>query len=265
MTAARRFLWAAAPVFTAGAAWAHGMSEADRQAMLEGGYGLYLWLGAKHMLTGYDHLLFLLGVIFFLTGFRDVVRCVTAFTLGHSLTLILATLFQITASYYLVDAVIALSVCYKGFDNLDGFRRYLGREPPDMVRVIFAFGLVHGFGLSTRLQTLPLGADLAGLVGRILSFNVGVEVGQVLALVVMVAALAGWRRTEAFRRFGRVANGGLVAAGLLLFLFQMHGWTHERFGEELGFNYDAHYHAHEAMDLERAREAIRDNLLEGLE
>ncbi len=246
----------------AGTAAAHGMSAADQQAMLEGGYTLYLWLGAKHMVTGYDHLLFLLGVIFFLRRAWEVVRAVTAFTLGHSLTLVFATLGQVSASYYLVDAVIALSVCYKGFDNLGGFQRLLKREPPRLLPVIFAFGLVHGFGLSTRLQQLPLGTDATGLVLRILSFNVGVEVGQVAALLVMVAVLAGWRRTPSFAAFSRLANGALVAAGLLLFLFQLHGYAHQRFADELAFSQDQHRHAHEALEVEKARRKFKGNLLE---
>ena len=117
--------------------FAHGISEADRQAMLAGGNLRYVWLGATHMLTGYDHLLFIFGVIFFLTGFRDIVKYITVFTLGHSITLIFATVFSISANYFLVDAVIALSVCYKGFDNLDGFKKFLGRPSPNLLLVIF--------------------------------------------------------------------------------------------------------------------------------
>ncbi len=258
-----RLLMTFAAVLAAASALAHGMSEADRQAMLQGGYALYLWLGAKHMLTGYDHLLFIFGVIFFLRRAREVVRYITAFTLGHSLTLVFATLWGISANYYLVDAVIALSVCYKGFDNLDGFRRTLGREPPNLLAVIFAFGLVHGFGLSTRLQQLPLGDDTTALVLRILSFNVGVEVGQVAALVVMVAVLEGWRRTHSFRQFSRVANGALVAAGFVLFLAQLHGYSHQRYPDDLGFSQDLHRHAHEQWDVEKARQRFSDNLLDG--
>lgn len=132
-------------------------------------------LGAKHMLTGVDHLLFLFGVMFFLRRFGDVLKYVTAFTAGHSITLLFATLSGITANYYLIDAVIALTVCYKGFENNDGFQRHLGVRPPHLVAMVFLFGLVHGFGLSTRLQQLPLGDT--GLVARILSFNAGVELG----------------------------------------------------------------------------------------
>jgi len=243
-------------------AWSHGISPEDIQAMLEGGYLQYVWLGASHMLTGYDHLLFIFGVIFFLTGFRDIVRFITAFTLGHSITLISATFLGITANYYLVDAAIALSVCYKGFDNLRGFQNLLAWEPPNLLGVIFGFGLIHGFGLSTRLQQLPLGDDPMGLFFRILSFNLGVELGQVIALLVMVTIIAGWRHTRIFSRFSLVANGGLVAAGILLFLFQLHGFLHQQYPDDFGFSHDHHHHAHEAMELQNAKESIGDNLLE---
>lgn len=228
-------------------AWAHGLSEADKVAMLSAGYRHYVWLGAKHMLTGYDHLLFIFGVVFFLTRFIDVLKFITAFTLGHSITLVLATLFGISANYFLIDAVIALSVCYKGFENLDGFRRFLDTASPNLLAVISAFGLVHGFGLSTRLQQLPLGDDTTSLVLRILSFNLGVEVGQVMALSVMVVLLAGWRRSAYFRRFSAVSNVALLAAGALLFLMQMHSYMHQHDPDEFGFSEDNHAHAHEAM------------------
>lgn len=241
---------------------AHAMSEADKQAMLDAGYLLYGWLGAKHMLTGYDHLLFIFGVVFFLHTFRDIVKFITAFTLGHSITLIFATLLGITANYFLVDAVIALSVCYKGLDNMDGFRRWFRMQPPNLLAVVFVFGLIHGFGLSTRLQQLPLGDDTAGLVGRILSFNVGVEVGQVAALAIMVPLLALWRTRHSFQRFSTVANGGLVVAGLMLFLLQMHGYSHTAFMGDYPFNTHEHSHHHEQMDAETRSERFSDNLLE---
>jgi hypothetical protein len=227
-------------------AFGHGLSEADQARMAEAGYLEYVWLGAKHMLTGYDHLLFLFGVIFFLTRFGDVLKFITAFTLGHCVTLIGATLLGIQANYYLIDAVIALTVIYKGFDNLGGFQRFLNFDPPDLLGMVFAFGLIHGFGLSTRLQQLPLGDDATGLVLRILSFNLGVEVGQVLALGVMVVILTGWRHTASFQRFSRVCNAGLVAAGVLLLLFQLHGYAHTANPDEFPLNQDDHEHAHEA-------------------
>lgn len=229
-------------------ALAHGISEEDKQGLIDGGYLRYTWLGATHMVTGYDHLLFIFGVIFFLTGFRDVVKYITIFTVGHSLTLIFATVFGISANYFLVDAVIALSVSYKGFDNLDGFRKYLKMPSPNLLWVIFGFGLIHGFGLSTRLQQLPLGES--GLIARILSFNVGVELGQVIALTVMLALIAGWRRTRSFDQFSTVSNAGLIAAGVFLFLMQMHGFGHTTDPDSFGFSTDNHFHEHQKMQEE---------------
>ena len=181
--------------------FAHGISDADKQRMLDGGYIEYIVLGATHMLTGYDHLLFIFGVIFFLTSFRDIVKFISVFTFGHCITLIFATFFQITANYFLIDAVIALSVMYKGFENIDGFKKYFSWEPPTLLRMVFIFGLIHGFGLSTRLQQLPLGDDSTAMLFRILSFNVGVEVGQIVALSVMLIFLNGWRKAESFAKF----------------------------------------------------------------
>ena len=227
-------------------AYAHGISAADREAMIAGGYLRYVWLGASHMLTGYDHLLFIFGVIFFLTGFRDIVKYITIFTLGHSITLIFATIYSISANYFLVDAVIALSVCYKGFDNLDGFKKYLGRSSPNLMMVIFGFGLVHGFGLSTRLQQLPLGDS--GLILRILSFNVGVEVGQIIALALMLIIIAGWCKTSSFKQFSLASNTGLIVAGIFLFLMQMHGYGHNANPDDFAISSDNHYHEHQKMD-----------------
>ncbi len=208
-------------------AQAHGISAADRAAMLNGGYARYIGLGATHMLTGYDHLLFLFGVMFFLTKFKDIAKFITAFTIGHCVTLIGATFMGVSMNYFVIDALIALTVIYKGFDNLDGFKRYLGMKSPNLLKLVFVFGLIHGFGLSTRLQQLPLGDDSFGLFMRIISFNVGVEVGQIAALSVMLIVLAGWRKTASFARFSGVANVGLVIGGALLFLMQMHGFLHE--------------------------------------
>lgn len=225
---------------------AHGMSEADRQAMLEGGYRLYGFLGAKHMVTGYDHLLFLFGVMFFLTKFREIVKFITAFTLGHSITLIFATILQIRANYFLIDAVIALTVCYKGFDNLNGFRKYLDVKPPNLLVLVFIFGLIHGFGLSARVQTLPLGEGMPFIL-RLISFNVGVEAGQVIALTVMLALLSLWRHTATFTKFSAAANTGLILAGGVLFLMQMHGYSHTQDPDAFGFPRDLHSHVHAEM------------------
>ncbi len=231
---------------------AHGMSAEDQARILNAGAFEYMQLGAKHMLTGYDHLLFLFGVIFFLTRFKDILKFITAFTIGHSITLVFATLFSIQANYYLIDAVIALTVCYKAFDNLDGFRKYLDIASPNLLLMVFIFGLIHGFGLSTRLQQLPLGDE--GLVVKILSFNVGVEIGQVIALSVMVLLLSGWRKTSSFQKFSKAANVGLLFAGGLLFLSQMHGFQHSHYSDDFPLNRDDHHHAHE--DMEEAESAL---------
>jgi hypothetical protein len=210
--------------------YAHGMSEADKLAIIEGGNLRYMTLGATHMLSGYDHLLFVFGIIFFLTTFRDIAKYVTAFTLGHSVTLIYATFNAIQMNYFLIDAVIGLSVSYIAFANIDGFRKYLSINPPSMMLMIIGLGLIHGFGLSTRLQALPLSED--SLLLNIISFNVGIELGQVSALALMLLLVATWRKSHSFQTFSVVANYSLILMGSLLFLMQMHGYAHTSSPEE---------------------------------
>lgn len=224
-------------------AFAHGISAEARQRMIEGGNAEYLRLGAEHMITGYDHLLFLFGVMFFLTRLTDIIKFVTAFTIGHTLTLIFATYLQITADYYLVDAFIALTVAYKGFENLDGFRKYLNTASPNLLAMVFAFGLVHGFGLSTRLQQLPV-AEGGGMLWHILSFNLGVEIGQIAALLFMWVILRVWRKRAHFAVFSKVANGGLIVAGALLLVMQLHGFSHTAYADSFPISRDDHAHAH---------------------
>jgi hypothetical protein len=224
---------------------AHGMSAEDQLKILDAGYLDYVELGATHMITGYDHLLFLFGVIFFLTRFNDIIKFITAFTIGHSITLIFATLYGIKANFYLIDAVIALTVCYKAFDNLDGFKKYFQMDSPNLLWMVLGFGLIHGFGLSTRLQQLPLGDD--GLVLRILAFNVGVEMGQIIALVIMLFLLSGWRKYASFERFSQASNWALMLAGGLLLLMQLHGYQHTQFSDEFPLNKDDHHHVHEEL------------------
>jgi len=238
--------------------YAHGISEADVQAMIDGGNTQYMWLGASHMLTGYDHLLFLLGVVFFLTSTRDIVKFVSVFTLGHSITLIIATFMGITANYYLVDAIIALSVIYKAFDNNKGFENYLGVKSPNLLLMVLVFGLIHGFGLSTRLQQLPLGEQDLDMFWRIISFNVGVEFGQIIALTVMLSVLDLWRKSSSFVKFSKVTNHALMFAGFMLFLMQLHGYLHTVNEEEFGFNRDAHHHIHE--DMQEKNSYVHDSL-----
>lgn len=213
---------------------AHGMSEAEKLAVIEGGNLRYMWLGATHMLSGYDHLAFVFGIIFFLTSFRDIAKYVTAFTLGHSVTLIFATFNAIQLNYFLIDAVIALSVCYIAFSNIDGFRKYLSINPPSMMLMIIGLGLIHGFGLSTRLQELPLSED--SLLLNIISFNIGIELGQISALAIMLLLIAAWRKTHAFQAFSLITNYTLIAVGGYLFLMQMHGYAHTSNPEEFAAN-----------------------------
>jgi hypothetical protein len=233
----------------ASTASAHGISEADEAGILAGGNLEYMKLGATHMLTGYDHLLFLFGVIFFLTKFTDIVKFITAFTLGHCITLVFATLLHLKANFYLIDAVIALTVCYKAFDNLDGFKQHIGIQSPNLLGAVFLFGLIHGFGLSTRLQQLPLGQE--GLVLRILSFNLGVEIGQILALAGMWVFLSNWRKTASFLKLSWVSNVLLMVAGALLLLMQLHGYQHTRFADDFPMNKDEHYQIHQDMEGNR--------------
>jgi hypothetical protein len=206
------------------AAHAHGVGEDDR-AFIEGASGMaigpYMYLGAKHMITGYDHLLFLVGVIFFLYRLKDVGAYVTLFAIGHSTTLLLGVLFNIRANPFIVDAIIGLSVVYKAIDNLDGFRTLFGRAPKPKLAVL-VFGFFHGFGLATKLQDLALSQD--GLVPNLISFNVGVELGQFTALGAILIAMNLWRSTSSFRRSAIAANAALMCAGFVLVGFQLTGY-----------------------------------------
>jgi hypothetical protein len=186
----------------------------------------FIYLGAKHMVTGYDHLLFILGVVFFLYRLKHVALYVTMFSVGHSITLLTGVLSNIHVNPYLVDAVIGLSVAYKAFDNLNGFKTLFGVQPDNRIAVL-AFGLVHGFGLATKLQELRL--SKVGLVANMVSFNVGVEIGQLIALGVMLTLIVWWRRRSGFARQAVVANGVILAAGFLLMQYQLAGYfTHGR-------------------------------------
>lgn len=257
----RKILFIISALIAATSGYAHGISSADMQAMIEGGNLQYIWLGATHMITGYDHLLFLFGVIFFLTSFNDIVKFITIFTIGHSITLIFATFMGITANYWLVDAVIAISVIYKAFDNNKGFQNYLGIKAPPLLWMVLIFGLIHGFGLSTRLQQLPLGEQNGDMLMRILSFNLGVEIGQILALSVMLLLLNVWRKRKSFQRLSTVANHALMFAGFMLLLMQLHGYLHNANQEEFGFNADEHYHIHKAIEeANQASSNEHDNL-----
>jgi HupE / UreJ protein len=208
----------------AAAAAAHGVADADAR-FIEHAQGVHLvpfvYLGAKHMVTGYDHLLFLAGVIFFLYRLKDVALYVTLFAVGHSATLLLGVLAGIHANAYIIDAIIGLSVVYKAFENLGGFKR-LGIQV-DTRAAVLVFGLAHGFGLSTKLQDLALSSD--GLVPNMLAFNVGVELGQFAALALILIAFDLWRRSGTFLKGAFAANTVIMALGFVLFGYQLAGYA----------------------------------------
>lgn len=219
-----RALLPAALITFASAASSHGVAEGDSR-FLEAAEGVhfvpYMYLGAKHMVTGYDHLLFLAGVIFFLYRLRDVALYVTLFAIGHSATLLFGVLAGIHANPHVVDAIIGLSVVYKAFENLGGFRR-LGLAI-DTRAAVLVFGLAHGFGLSTKLQDLSLSRD--GLVANMIGFNVGVELGQFAALALILLAFNLWRCSGTFLRGAWAANVALMTAGFVLFGYQLTGFV----------------------------------------
>ena len=204
---------------------AHGVSNRDA-AFVRSVTGPvpapFMYLGAKHMVTGYDHLLFLVGVIFFLYRTTDVVKYVSLFTLGHSLTLLIGVLANVPANAYLIDAIIGLSVVYKGFENIGGFDHLLGRRVNTQWAVL-VFGLFHGFGLATKLQELQLPQN--GLMANLVSFNIGVEVGQGLALMGILIALGYWRTTAGFTRHAFATNTALMAGGFILMVYQLAGYA----------------------------------------
>src|SRR5262245_54369988 len=204
--------------------FAHDVSRRDAsfvQSIQGSAIAPFVYLGAKHMFTGYDHLAFLVGVIFFLYRLKDIVQYVSLFTLGHSITLLGGVLGGIHANSYVVDATIGFSVVYKAFDNMDGFRRCFGFEPNTKLAVLI-FGLFHGFGLATKLQELELAKN--GLVTNILSFNVGVEIGQVLALTAVLIALSYWRTRPGFLRHAFATNTVLMIGGFMLVGYQLTGY-----------------------------------------
>jgi hypothetical protein len=197
-------------------AHAHGIGGSDA-VFVQGQQGPavvpFMYLGAKHMVTGYDHLLFLAGVIFWLRRLRDVVVYVTLFAVGHSITLLAGTLLDVSVDDHLVDAAIGLSVAWKAFDNLGGSRLFFGRQPDNRLPV-FGFGLVHGLGLATKLQALDMNRE--GLVENLVAFNLGVELGQLLALVGIYLLISRAARRALEGHGATVFNASLMLAGFLL-------------------------------------------------
>jgi hypothetical protein len=203
---------------------AHAVTQGDKGYIQEiSGIHLapFVYLGAKHMMTGYDHLLFLFGVIFFLYKLSHIAIYVSLFAIGHSTTMILGVYFDIGVNGYLIDAVIGFSVVYKALDNLGAFRRWFGIQPDTRVATL-VFGLIHGLGLATKIQDYEISPD--GLAPNLLAFNVGVEVGQLLALAVILMAMGYWRRTVGFVRHAYSANVVMMSAGFILVGMQLAGY-----------------------------------------
>ena len=212
----------ALPLF-ADVALAHGVTGRDAafvQSINGPAVGPFMYLGAKHMVTGYDHLLFLVGVIFFLYRLKDVLLYVSLFTLGHSTTLLLGVLGGIHANAYIIDAIIGVSVVYKAFENMGGFERIGFR--PNTRAAVTVFGLFHGFGLATKLQEFTISPN--GLVANIVSFNVGVEIGQMLALTAVLIAISFWRTRPGFLRHSFATNTMIMTAGFMLVGYQLAGY-----------------------------------------
>ena len=203
---------------------AHGVAAGDKGFIQQSSGVLlapFMYLGAKHMVTRYDHLLFLLGVIFFLYRLKDVALYVTLFALGHSTTLLLGVLLQVQVNPYLIDALIGMSVVYKALDNLGAFRTWFGVTPDARVATLL-FGFAHGFGLATKILDFHMPAD--GLVPNLVAFNVGVEIGQLLALSAILLVMNHWRRTRSFRPLAYGANVAIMTAGFMLTGFQLAGY-----------------------------------------
>ncbi|PCJ30941.1 MAG: hypothetical protein COA93_11685 [Alphaproteobacteria bacterium] len=203
---------------------AHGVTEGDKGYIQESSGVLimpFIYLGAKHMMTGYDHLLFLFGVIFFLYRLKDIGLYVTLFAVGHIITLLSGTLMQISINAYLIDAIIGFSIVYKALDNLGAFQRWFGYQPDTKIATLI-FGLFHGLGLATKILEYNVAAD--GLVPNLIAFNVGVEIGQILALAVILIAMGFWRRSKGFLNHAYTANVILMASGFLLVGYQMTGY-----------------------------------------
>ncbi len=204
-------------------AHAHGVADGDKGYIQEisGAHLLpFTYLGAKHMVTGYDHLLFLAGVIFFLYKLKDIALYVSLFAVGHSITMLYGVYAGVNVNAYLIDAIIGLSVVYKALDNLGAYQRWFGVQPDTRIATL-VFGLFHGFGLAAKIQEFEIARD--GLLPNLLAFNVGVEIGQLLALGVILIAMGYWRRTAGFLKHAYTANVGLMCAGFLLIGYQLTG------------------------------------------
>lgn len=180
----------------------------------------FLYLGAKHMVTGYDHILFLFGVIFFLYGMKEIGIYVTLFAIGHSVTMLAGVWFNFGINSYIIDAIIGFSVIYKALDNLGAFRAWFGAQP-DTKAATLIFGFLHGLGLASKIIDYNISPD--GLLTNLIAFNVGVEVGQLTALAAILLVMNRWRASPSFARQAYAANVIMIGLGTYLMGFQLIG------------------------------------------
>lgn len=202
---------------------AHAVTSGDKGYIQEttGVHAIpFIYLGAKHMMTGYDHLLFLLGVIFFIYRLQNIIIYVSLFALGHVITLLSGVLMEISISAYIIDAIIGFSIVYKALDNMGAYQRWFGVQPNTKVATLL-FGLLHGFGLATKILEYDISTD--GLVPNLIFFNIGVEIGQILALAVILIAITFWRKSGNFLRHAYKANAFVMMLGFLLMGYQITG------------------------------------------
>ncbi|WP_228028521.1 HupE/UreJ family protein [Donghicola mangrovi] len=210
-------------LFWADSAVAHAVTVGDKGYIKEvTGVNLipFLYLGAKHMVTGYDHILFLLGVIFFLYGMKEIAIYVTLFAIGHSTTMLAGVWFNFGINSYIIDAIIGFSVVYKALDNLGAFRTWFGVQPDTKIATL-VFGFLHGFGLSSKILDYNISPE--GLWPNLLAFNVGVEIGQLLALSAILIVMTRWRATPSFVRQAYAVNVAMMTAGFVLMGYQIAG------------------------------------------
>jgi hypothetical protein len=222
--AACAFVLAAIALLWADAALAHAVTLGD-QGYIQEITGVhiipFLYLGAKHMVTGYDHILFLMGVIFFLYGLREIGIYVTLFAVGHSVTMLAGVWFNFGINSYIIDAIIGFSVAYKALDNLGAFKAWFGVQPDTKLATLI-FGFLHGFGLASKIMDYNISPD--GLLPNLIAFNVGVEIGQLLALAAILVVMTRWRATPSFARQAYAANVLMIIAGFTLMGFQIAGY-----------------------------------------
>ena len=211
-------------IFLAVPADAHAVAEGDKGYIQEI-TGLHLipftYLGAKHMVTGYDHILFLFAVIFFLYRMKHIAIYVSLFAIGHSTTMLLGVYFNTGINSHIIDAIIGFSIVYKALDNLGAFQRWFGFQP-DTKAATLIFGFFHGFGLASKIIDYDVAPN--GLLPNLLSFNVGVEIGQLLALSAILIAMGWWRRSSSFLRHAYTANVAIMSAGFVLVGYQLTGY-----------------------------------------